>query len=534
MKHTPKILTLFGALLISGSAWAVDATYYTSLDGKSGKNLLDAIHAVANKGFKQLDYDDLWTAYKETDLYPAGHANAGNIWDMYSNCTFTYSTNQCGNYTGECVCYNREHSIPKSWFGGATTGMGADLFHLVPTDGQVNGRRSSYAFGEVASATYTYDNSKLGTAKNITVTNTVLGSSFTTSSVPTKVFEPADEYKGDFARGYFGTMIKWTTGYTMSSGDGKWFFNNTYTEGGHFGLADYGIALLMKWHRQDPVSQKEIDRNNGIKATQGNRNPFIDYPCLAEYLWGAKAGATFSTTSCCGSFEANFRVGGSDGCTACATAGSPSTPTITVSGTSVECGSVVVGNTTTATFTVSGSNLTADITLEVTGTDFSIDKTTLAPTNGTVAATTITVTFEPTAAGEQNGTITISSTGATNKTVSLHAVGTTAAVTPAPSTTPVVFFGTVVTDKHTFSGETATLHLHISDLATDVTVASSDPGIFTVSTSTATNGTITITPDEAAAGVTITLTRVAAGTANLIIKSGAGGVVNKTYAITFQ
>lgn len=288
-------------------------------------------------------------------------------------------------------------------------------------------------------------------------------------------------------------------------------------------MADYGIALLMKWHRQDPVSQKEIDRNNGIQATQGNRNPFIDYPCLAEYLWGNKAGETFSTTSCCGSFEANFSVG-SDGCTACATAVDPSTPTITVSETSVECGSVVVGNTTTATFTVSGSNLTADITLEVTGTGFSIDQTTLAPTNGTVAATTITVTFEPTAAGEQNGTITISSTGATNKTVSLHAVGTTAAVTPAPSTTPVVFFGTVVTDKHTFSGTTATLHLHISDLATNVTVKSSNTGIFTVSTST-------ITPDEAAAGVTITLTRVAAGTANLTIE---GGVVNKTYAITFQ
>ena len=296
-------------------------------------------------------------------------------------------------------------------------------------------------------------------------------------------------------------------------------------------MANYGIALLMKWHRQDPVSQKEIDRNNGIQATQGNRNPFIDYPCLAEYLWGNKAGETFSTASCCGSFEANFSVG-SDGCTACATSVDPSTPTITVSGTSVDCGSVVVGNTTTATFTVSGSNLTADITLEVTGTVFSINKATLSPTDGTVAATTITVTFAPTAAGEQNGTITISSTGATNKTVSLRAVGTTAAVAPAPSTTPVVFFGTVVTDKHTFSGETATLHLHISDLATDVTVESSKTGIFKVSTSTAVNGTIT--PDEAAAGVTITLEKGAAGTANLIIKSGAGGVVNKTYEITFK
>lgn len=531
MKHTTKILTLFGALLISSSAWAVDATYYTSLNEKSGANLFNAIHTVANNGFKQLSYDDLWTAYEKTDLYPAGHANAGKIWDMYSKCSFTYSTNQCGNYSAECDCYNREHSIPKSWFCDCTTGMGADLFHLVPTDGKVNGMRSNYAFGEVASATYTYNNSKLGSAKKITITNTMLGTSFTTSSVPEKVFEPADEYKGDFARGYFGTMIKWTTAYTMSSGDGAWFFNNTYTEAGHFGLADYGIALLMKWHRQDPVSQKEIDRNNGIEAAQGNRNPFIDYPCLAEYLWGNKAGETFSTASCCGSFEATFSAGGSDGCTACGTTSDP-TPTITISQSTVNCESVYVGKTGNAIFTVSGSNLTADITLSITGDGFSIDKTTLTQTAGTVAETTITVTFAPTAAGEQNGTITISSTGATPQTVSLRAVGTTAAVAPAPPTTPVVFFGTVVTDKHTFSGETATLHLHISDLATDVTVASSDPGIFTVSTSTATNGTIT--PDEAAAGVTITLTKHAASTANLIIKSGAGGVVNKTYAITFQ
>ena len=532
MKHTTKILTLFGALLISSSAWAVDATYYTSLDGKNGKNLFDAIHAVAKVNYKSLTYSGLWTAYQTTDLN-----STGKIWDMYGGCDFTYSTNQCGSsgYSKECDCYNREHSIPKSWFGGTESANtpGTDIFHVVPTDGKVNGMRSNNAFGEVESATYTYNGNKLGSAKSITLANSICGTSITASCSSSPVFEPIDEYKGDFARGYMGTLLRWANGdyQAFTTGEGASIFSGDYTETGYFGLTQYGIALLMKWHRQDPVSQKEIDRNNGIEAAQGNRNPFIDYPCLAEYLWGNKAGETFSTASCCGSFEANFSVG-SDGCTACATAVDPSTPTITVSGTSVECGSVVVGNTTTATFTVSGSNLTADITLEVTGTGFSIDQTTLAPTDGTVAATTITVTFTPTAAGEQNGTITISSTGATNKTVSLRAVGATAAVAPAPSTTPVVFFGTVVTEAHIFSGTTATLHLHISDLATDVTVESSNTGIFTVSTDTKTDGTIT--PDEAAAGVTITLEKGAAGTANLIIKSGAGGVVDKTYAITFQ
>lgn len=529
MKHTPKILTLFGALLISISAWAVDASYYTNLNEKSGANLFNAINAVCSS-HTAVTYQNLWTIFYQTDAKADG-----TLWDMYSNCTWASTSSQCGNQSKVCDCYNREHSLPKSWWGGNENACYTDLFHLVPTDGRVNAQRNNYAFGET-SVGVVCDNDanalgRLGKSNSpITVTkSTIAGTSATCSAT---VFEPADEYKGDFARNYFGMRVSYPNINFAQADGGTIHFSNTTAAASetNYGLTDYSVILLLKWHRQDPVSQKEIDRNNAIQAAQGNRNPFIDYPCLAEYLWGNKAGETFSTASCCGSFEANFSVG-SDGCTACATAGTPSTPTITVSRTSVDCGSVVEGNTTTATFTVSGINLTAGITLEVTGTGFSIDKATLAPTAGTVAATTITVTFAPTAAGEQSGTITISSPGATNKTISLRAVGTTAAVAPAPSTTPVVFFGTVVTDAHTISGTTATLHLHISDLATDVTVASSKTSIFTVSTSTTTNGTITITPDEAAAGVTITLTRVAAGTANLTIE---GGVVNKTYEITFK
>ncbi len=514
MKHTPKILTLFGALLISSSAWAVDASYYTSLNDKSGSDLRTALTSLTtSKHTTQLGYD--WT-FDGIDIVN------GTLEDIYSTCNWsTTGSDQCsGGYSSVCDCYNREHVVPQSLFNEVSPQRG-DRHHLFLTDGKVNNQRANYPFGECSSGESAGTNAlgKLGT------------STFTGYTSIGKVFEPDDQYKGDIARAIMYMAIRYATvsSYPVTSWSGNAMFSGSLST--NYGLSAYSVALLMKWHRQDPVSQKEITRNNGVADKQGNRNPFIDYPCLAEYLWGNKAGETFSTASCCGSFEANFSVG-SDGCTACATAVDPSTPTITVSGTSVDCGSVVVGNTTTATFTVSGSNLTADITLAVTGTGFSIDKTTLAPTAGTVAATTITVTFEPTAAGEQNGTITISSTGATDKTVSLHAVGTTAAVTPAPPTTPVVFFGTVVTDKHTFSGETATLHLHISDLATDVTVASSNTDIFTVSTSTTTNGTITITPDEAAAGVTITLTKgTTAGTANLTIE---GGVVNKTYAITFQ
>ena len=306
---------LFGAFAIAFAqlSFAVDATYYSSLDGKSGSTLFSAIHTVAKTGYSSLTYAGLWTAYKTTDLN-----SSGKIWDMYGGCEFTPTTDQCGNYSNECDCYNREHSIPKSWFGGTESSgtPGTDIFHVVPTDGKVNGKRSNYAFGEVSSATYTYNGSKLGSAKSITTDNLLGGS--VTATCSSVVFEPIDEYKGDFARAYFGTLLSWEGDYqAFTTDDGSTMFSGTYTETGHYGLTEYGMALLMKWHRQDPVSQKEIDRNNGIQSTQGNRNPFIDYPCLAEYLWGSKAGQTFSLASCCGSFDSNFTAGSSNGCSAC-------------------------------------------------------------------------------------------------------------------------------------------------------------------------------------------------------------------------
>ena len=287
-------------------------TYYQDINGKSGKALFDAVQKVTKTGYSSLGYDGLWSAYQYTDLHDNGY-----VWDMYSDCTWTYKSDQCGNYSGECDCYNREHSIPKSWFGGTESQPGCDIFHIVPTDGQVNGRRSSYAFGEVSSASYTFDGAKLGSAKNITIIggNTIAGNEGTSvDCTASKVFEPRDEYKGDFARGYFGTMIKWANGdyQAFTSGDGSKIFSSNYSTGA-FGLTQYGVALLMKWHRQDPVSQKEIDRNNGIQQTQGNRNPFIDYPYLAEYIWGEKAGETLDLSKLITAYDSRFVLGQSNG-----------------------------------------------------------------------------------------------------------------------------------------------------------------------------------------------------------------------------
>ena len=283
--------------------------YYEDLQGKSGKSLFDAVQKVTKEGYTSLGYDGLWGAFKTTDK-----KSNGKVWDMYSDCNWTFGSDQCGSYSSECDCYNREHSIPKSWFGGSTSGPGCDIFHLVPTDGKVNGMRSNYAFGEVSSATYTYDGAKKGSAKSITIIggNTIAGNAGTTISCSGTVFEPRDEYKGDFARGYMGSLLKWAGDKSFTTGDGSKIFTTTFSSGS-FGLTKYGVALLMKWHRQDPVSQKEVDRNNGIQQTQGNRNPFIDYPYLAEFIWGEKAGESINLNDLITSSDSRFVLGESNG-----------------------------------------------------------------------------------------------------------------------------------------------------------------------------------------------------------------------------
>ncbi len=307
MKTTKYIIALaFTVWCALGNLYAVTSEYYSSVNNKSGADLFNAVHTIAKTGYQGLSYDGLWTAYCAIDIN-----SSGKVWDMYSNAT-SYTcggTAQGANYSEEGDSYNREHSIPKSWFGGSTSSgtPGTDLFHVVPTDGYVNNRRSNYAFGEVASATYTSQSGcKLGSPKSISISNSILNASGSSSQScsNSKVFEPMNEYKGDFARGYFGTMIKWAGDYQkFTTGDGAAIFNTAYDAAHYYGLTGYGVALLLKWHREDPVSQKEIDRNDGIQSKQGNRNPFIDYPELVEYIWGNHSGETVTLANLTPTFE---------------------------------------------------------------------------------------------------------------------------------------------------------------------------------------------------------------------------------------
>ena len=250
--------------------------YYKNADGKQGSALKTAMCGIIyNRTEKSYDY--LWTAFQTTDV-----RSDGKIWDMYSNATNYTPVTSGSSYSKEGDSYNREHSWPQSWFD-SNAPMYTDLHHIYPTDGFVNGKRANYPFGETSNPTYTSANdfSKLGPCSYSGYTGTV--------------FEPADEYKGDFARTYFYMVTcyeeklhDWYTNYSSTD------VVNVIDGSTYPGFQTWQLNMLMEWAKNDPVSEKEINRNNAVYAIQANRNPFIDYPGLEEYVWGTLKTTAFS------------------------------------------------------------------------------------------------------------------------------------------------------------------------------------------------------------------------------------------------
>ena len=464
--------------------------YYAQVDGKSGTNLYNELNIITNVGFSSLGYDGLWDAYPYTDVYPEGHSMAGALWDMYGACPFSPTGGpRCGDYKKECDCVNREHSIPKSWWGKAENDMYSDIFHLVPTDGYVNNRRSNYAFGEVSSATYTYNGCKLGSPKAVsTDKSTLLGTSATTSANP--VFEPRDEYKGDFARGYMGMIAKYSnTTYSITSGDGEQIFE-AFSSTTHFGFTQYGMVLLMKWHREDPVSQKEIDRNNGIQKTQGNRNPFIDYPYLAEYIWGEHAGEAVDMTKLMPSCDPEFIPEESDG------QRNTTDPAIISPKGSIAFGPINVSSSQMKDTTIKAINLTdGNLTLAISNDPnnyFSLSTTSITKAQAE-AGYKITITYAPEAEGNHSATLTISGCGVSSHTVTLtgrctavhtitwvDAQNTRIAYAATGETLPIPSAPADCSDARVFMGWTASSSVSSepADLFTTSTATVSEPATY--------------------------------------------------------
>lgn len=392
------IFLLAGFLAISAHA-QIPSGYYNTATG-TGATLKTQLYNII-KGHTSVSYDYLWTAFKTTDDV----ANQGvYLWDTYSNCNFLLGSDQCGNYSGECSCYNREHSFPKSWFGGTTAPMYTDLFHVIPTDGYVNNQRGNYPYGEVSSPTYTSNAGlKLGPCSYPGYTGTV--------------FEPLDEYKGDMARNYFYMATRYeniiSTWYANDVNADSVLQNNSFPV-----FETWFLNMLGEWNTQDPVSQKEIDRNNAVYAIQNNRNPFIDHPEYVYQIWGVGAVSNLSASA---STLSGFAYSG---------AGPSASQSYTLSGTSLIPAS--------GTITISGST---HFEVSLDNSSFGSSRT-ISYSSAGLAAIPVYVRLKGNLASGSYSGETITNSGGSAPTVNITCSGTvTNGIKPEPSNFPILFSG---------------------------------------------------------------------------------------------
>lgn len=236
----------------------IPAGYYDSAVGKKGAELKTAFH-LAIKDHIVLEYYGSSTSFLTTDWHPGGY-----FWDMYSN---NKRTSWSGSYL------NREHNMPKSWWSTAPENTVAytDLHNLYPSDATANTEKSNYPLG-VVDGSPTFSNGVVKVGKNSFPGYTGV------------VFEPANEYKGDFARDYMYMV----TSYEDYANNWRSLGTSSmlYAGAKYPVFKPYAVSLLLEWCKNDPVSEKEINRNNAVYKLQGNRNPFVDFPALSEYIWG--------------------------------------------------------------------------------------------------------------------------------------------------------------------------------------------------------------------------------------------------------
>lgn len=272
MKKITLIISLFVYTISFGQ---IPAGYYNTATG-TGYTLKTQLYNIIN-GHTDQGYGGLYTTYQTSDK-DFFYENNGTLLDMYtenptgSECEFTYGVNQDDGTLGtaECQRYNREHLIPQSVFGSATP-MYSDAHFVVPSDKYVNAQRGDLPFGRVNVASNTYTN---GTKKGSN-----LNSGYSAGYSGT-VFEPIDEFKGDIARmllyfavRYENQVASWS--FPMFNGTSNQVFTSN------------AINVLLTWHNNDPVSVREVSRNNAIYNRQNNRNPFIDHPEYAMSIWGS-------------------------------------------------------------------------------------------------------------------------------------------------------------------------------------------------------------------------------------------------------
>lgn len=375
-----KILLLaIGLAFVCTSADAVyKQGYYDKMDGKK-KEALKAAAKECVEWHTRLVYTDLPNYWQYSDVYPDLYDGCKRWWDMYSDNIYLIRPGQNARSSFSANKMQREHSVPKSWWkknGDVEyTPAYSDMWNLFPSDGPANQAKLNYPLGLCKSTTFNNGVSKVGPAQ----TGYGGGSG--------NVFEPADEYKGDFARSFFYMAMVYD--------DLPWVVNYMYRQNSWPTLQPWAYEMLLQWSRADKVSQKEIDRNDEVEKSQGNRNPFVDFPELAEYIWGTRTNEVFYIKDQGGSV----------------------TPPITgdpvinrpVNGSALDLGEAAVGHTVVMPLEIDGANLTSSLTVRIQGADRGMF---YIPTNSIPASDInsseiylLQVEYRPTAVGRHTATL---------------------------------------------------------------------------------------------------------------------------------
>ena len=368
---------------------AIPSGYYNSTEGKKAAILKTELHKIICQDTTHyLGYGsgkgNTWEGFYYTDRNLITNA----VIDMYSD-SVRYFPNPNPSFTAFGSAIEIEHSLPKSWWGCDITHPDCpakDLHQLYPADGTANMSKNDNPLG-IVTGTPTTNN---GVSK--------VGPGNVDGSIGT-VFEPADQYKGDFARSYFymATAYEHYAAKWDISKPENMMQNSTYPV-----FKTWALDLLLQWHRQDPVSEKELTRTEVVYGIQKNRNPFIDYPDLVEYVWGNKKTIPFLLSG-----NVNFPY-----------LSYPSNEDI------VDFGKVFYLQTADYTINLKGMNLTGDLSVALSGTNavnFSVDKTSITKAIAE-AGMNLVVTFSAQINGSKSAQLTISGGGIAPVIIQLNAI----------------------------------------------------------------------------------------------------------------
>lgn len=378
-------------------------SYYSSLNSKStserqGNNLLKNLKTILKNGQKYYSYDSgnaIWQIYEIADRDWEKSPASSTTYGTYNSSTnkitgYSYGTSTSSsknnpyihalyinrNVTNQTTAWddhqqtqwgiNREHVWPKAE-GFETSGAGGargDPMHLMAGNGYANNIHSNYYYGYVnTSSSYTNCGSKYSN-----VSGNLLGKSKTLGG-STNVFEPQDCDKGDIARAIFYMVARYNY-LSGSDSDGidsnnpnlaltqslsDWAssgYSSTTSKQGKMGI----MTDLLAWHHADPVDEYEIHRNNLLYTNYtNNRNPFIDFPEWADFIWGSVDydGSTYKSHS---TTPTGYATPSSDTINGYNSGGS----TVSVTGVTLDknTATIAVNGTVELTPTVSPSNAT--------------------------------------------------------------------------------------------------------------------------------------------------------------------------------